>query len=387
MTQAREPRVAIIHYWLVNMRGGERVLEALCRMYPQAVIYTHVLDRDKLSPLLQGRDIRTTFIQRLPMAARLYRYYLPLMPLALEQLDLSAYDLVISSESGPAKGVITRADCVHLCYCHTPMRYLWDFYPQYLASAPPPVRPLMRLLFPRLRQWDVLSAGRVDHFVANSATVARRIRKHWRREASVAYPPVDVRTFVPSAEPRGEYYLCLGELVEYKRADLAVRACARLGRPLVVAGDGPCRDALAAAAGPMTRFVGRQTWEEVARLYAGCRALLFPGEEDFGMVPVEAMAAGAPVLAYGRGGAVETVLDGVTGLFFAEQSEDALCQAILDFERREESFDAARIRRQAMNFDETRFIAAMRAEVERAVRTVQGTSKEGRPDSVENRHS
>lgn len=368
MTDRPEPKVALVHYWLVGMRGGERVLEALCRMYPQAIIYTHVLDKAKLSPLLRRHDIRTTFIQRLPLATRLYRHYLPLMPLALEQLDLSGYDLVISSESGPAKGIVTRADCAHVCYCHTPMRYLWDFYPQYLAAASPPVRPLMRLLFARLRRWDVLSAARADRLAANSAAVARRIRKHWRREASVIYPPVDTRAFAPPAGPRGDYYLCLGELVEYKRTELAVRACARLGRPLVVAGDGPRRKALEAEADPGTRFLGRVSEEEKARLYAGCRALLFPGEEDFGMVPVEAMAAGTPVLAYGRGGAVETVLDGVTGLHFAEQSVDALCEAMQEFERRERDFDAVRIREQALSFNESRFAAAMRAEVELALR-------------------
>ena len=356
-------RVALIHYWLINMRGGERVLEALCRMFPQADIFTHVVDRAKLSPFLQQRNIHTTFIQRLPASTRLYQKYLPLMPFALEQLDLTDYDLIISSESGPAKGVLTRADSTHVCYCHTPMRYLWDFYPQYLAEASVPVRLLMRPLCTGLRQWDVLSANRVDHFVANSVTVARRIRKHWRREAHVVYPPVDTETFIQLSQPRQDFYLCLGQLVEYKKVSLAVQACSRLARPLVVAGDGACRKALEAQAGPTVRFVGRQSLENVRQLYGQCKALLFPGEEDFGMVPVEAMATGAPVLAYGRGGATETVLDGETGLLFAEQSVDALCAAILEFERRRADFDPQRIREHALSFDEARFRSAMQAEI------------------------
>lgn len=348
-------KVALVHYWLVNMRGGEHVLEALCRLYPQADIFTHVLDRERLSPLLRERAIYTTFIQRLPASRRLYQKYLPLMPLALEQLDLTGYDLVISSESGPAKGVLTRTESTHICYCHTPMRYLWDFYPQYLASASPLVRLAMRPLCSRLRQWDVLSANRVDHFIANSRTVARRIRKHWRREAAVVHPPVDTSAFPLRTAGRKEYYLCLGQLVDYKRVDLAVRACTRLNRPLVVAGEGEARASLEALAGPTVRFVGRRDGADIGRLYAGCRALLFPGEEDFGIVPVEAMATGAPVIAYGRGGVTETVIEGATGLFFEEQRVESLVAAIEDFERRESGFDPAVIRARALAFSGERF--------------------------------
>ena len=359
----RQPRVALIHYWLVNMRGGERVLEALCRMFPQADIFTHVVDRQALSPLLRERNIHTTFIQKLPGSVRHYQKFLPLMPLALEQLDLGGYDLVISSESGPAKGVLTRADCPHLCYCHSPMRYLWDFYPHYLAAASAPMRLAMRPLFSRLRQWDVLSANRVDHFVANSATVARRIRKHWRREAAVVHPPVDVHSIPLGAEAREEYYLCLGQLVDYKMVHLAVEACTRLGKKLVVVGEGECRKKLEALAGPTVVFAGRAGQAQVVEQYTRCRALLFPGEEDFGLVPVEAMAAGTPVLAYGRGGATETVVDGATGLFFHEQHVDSLCAAIQEFERRRGDFDPARIREHALRFDEARFAAGMHAEI------------------------
>ena len=218
-------KVALVHYWLVNMAGGEKVLEALCRLYPQADIFTHVVDREKLLPEFRRHKISTTFINSLPASRRLYKKYLPLMPHALEQLDLTDYDLVISSESGPAKGVITRPDCLHVCYCHTPMRYLWDNWPAYMRSTGRLSRLAMRLLLPSLRQWDCLSAQRVDHFVANSRHVARRIRKYWRREAAVVHPPVDTNAFTPRAEPGGEHYLCFGRLASYKRVDLAVEVC------------------------------------------------------------------------------------------------------------------------------------------------------------------
>ena len=243
-------KVALVHYWLVNMAGGEKVLEALCRLYPQADIFTHVVDREKLLPEFRQHKISTTFINSLPASRRLYKKYLPLMPHALEQLDLTDYDLVISSESGPAKGVITRPDCLHVCYCHTPMRYLWDNWPAYMRSTGRLSRLAMRLLLPSLRQWDCLSAQRVDHFVANSRHVARRIRKYWRREAAVVHPPVDTKAFTPRAEPGGEHYLCFGRLASYKRVDLAVEVCTRLGRPLVVAGDGEMMQQLKAKAGP-----------------------------------------------------------------------------------------------------------------------------------------
>ena len=359
-------RVALVHYWLVGMAGGERVLEALCRMYPQADIFTHVLDRRALSPDIAGHHIETTFINRLPGSRKQYQRYLPLMPLALEQLDLTGYDLVISSESGPAKGVITRADSLHVCYCHTPMRYLWDTWPDYMASAGALTRLGMRLLLPGLRRWDLASSFRVDHFVANSRTVARRIRKHWRREAAVVYPPVNIAAFTARERPGGEFYLCLGRLTHYKRVDLAVKACSRLNRPLVVVGKGEALKTLQAEAAPCVRFPGRQDDVAVADLLARSKALLFPGEEDFGIVPLEAAASGTPVLAYGRGGATETVCDGVTGLFFTEQSVEAVEAAILEFERRERDFDPQLLRRHAESFGEERFRQEFARQVELA---------------------
>lgn len=357
-------RVALVHYWLVAMGGGEKVLEALCRLYPQADIFTHVVRPETLLPEFRRHTIRTSFINALPYSQRLYQKYLPLMPMALEQLDLTGYDLVISSESGPAKGVITRPDALHVCYCHSPMRYLWDNWPVYLNNAGMVTRGLSRLLLPRLRQWDVLSAQRVDHVLANSRHVARRIRKYWRREASVVHPPVDTATFTAREAHGGEHFLCFGRLTHYKRVDLAVRVCTRMHLPLVVIGEGEMRRRLEAEAGPTVRFLGRQDTETVREVMARSRALLFPGEEDFGIVPVEAMSAGVPVIAYGRGGATETVLHQQTGLLFAEQTEDSLQAAMEEFLQREQDFDPQRLHAHAERFSTQHFCDAFAAEVE-----------------------
>lgn len=364
--QSGSLRVALVHYWLVGMRGGEKVLEALCRMYPQADIFTHVLDRDSLSEELARHDIYTTFIDRLPAARRMYQKYLPLMPQALSRLNLLDYDLVISSESGPAKGVITRSDSLHLCYCHTPMRYLWDLYPEYYQRAGVLSRLGMRLFVPGLRRWDVESAGMVDAFVANSRTVARRIRKRWRREAAVVHPPVDIDAFPVREAPGGEYYLCMGQLVRYKRVDVAIEACARMGRKLVIVGGGEEMKRLKALAGPDVLFTGRADDAALAGWLRGARALLFPGEEDFGIVPVEALASGVPVLAYRRGGALETVRDGVGGLFFDQQTPEALMDCMAAFERREQDFAPQTLRACAADFNESRFRREFRHQVELA---------------------
>jgi glycosyltransferase involved in cell wall biosynthesis len=347
-------KIAIIHYWLVGMRGGEKVLEALCDIFPGADVFTHVHRPAKLSQTLNRRSIRTTFIDRLPFAGTQYQKYLPLMPLALEQLDLSAYDLVISSESGPAKGVITRPDALHLCYCHTPMRYVWSMYHEYLAEANPFIRRIMPLVAHRLRQWDFQSAARVDAFAANSRYVARQIGKYYRRDAEIIHPPVNIAGFAPSQEI-GDFYLYVGELVRYKRVDLAVAAANALGRPLVVIGAGKDAAFLRAMAGPTVIFLGRQDDDVVRRYYATCRALIFPGREDFGMVPVEAMASGRPVLAFGAGGALETVIDRKTGLLFAEQTTESLVAAILAFEEREREFSPAVLCDHASRFSPSLF--------------------------------
>ena len=349
-------RVALVHYWLVGMRGGERVLEALCRLFPEADIYTHVYCPEAVSETIRSHRVRTTFIQGLPNARRWYKRYLPLMPLALEQLDLRGYDLVISSESGPAKGVIVEPDTPHLCYCHSPMRYLWDQYPGYLEGRDAFTKAVMRATFHYLRIWDESSAARVDGFMANSAYTAARIRKYWRRESSIVYPPVAVERFQVSEADEG-YYLWLGELVGYKRPDIAVDAFSSSGRRLVMAGKGEELGRLKRRAGPSVEFFGPANDVEVAGLLAGCRALVFPGVEDFGIVPVEAMAAGKPVIAYRKGGASETVIEGKTGLFFDEQSPAALAAALAGLESGRVRFDPSVIRARAQEFGEPAFRA------------------------------
>ena len=351
-------RVAIVHYWLVTMRGGEKVLEALLDLFPQADIFTHVYVPGAVSPGIRARKVSTSFIQKLPFAAGGYQKYLPLMPLALEQFDLRGYDLVISSESGPAKGVLTGADTLHICYCHTPMRYLWDFYQEYLERSGPLTRLALRLFGHRLRLWDALSAQRVDYFAANSHNVARRIAKHYRRDSTVIHPPVDVSAFAPAggAYPEPEdYYLYVGQLTGYKRADLAVQACTRANRRLIVVGEGEERQKLARMAGPTVSFEGRLDGQALCARLQSCRALLFPGEEDFGIVPLEALAAGRPVIAYGRGGALETVSHGKTGLLFEEQSVPALCDAMDIFESGQYAFESAALTREAERFSRQRF--------------------------------
>ena len=352
------PRVAIVHYWFVAMRGGEKVVEALCRMFPQADLITHVVDREILSPTLARHRIIETRIGRLPMARRMYQKYLPLMPRALEEVDLTGYDLVISSESGPAKGVIAPPDAPHLCYCHSPMRYLWDQYHVYRNGAGMVTRAAMPMLAHRLRQWDVTSAQRVDGIAANSRFVADRVRKYWRREAEVVAPPVAVEDFapVPAAE-RGDFYLWAGELAPYKRPDLAVEAFRRLDKPLVVIGgpDATVRQ-LQAKAGPRTTFLGKQPFAELKSHMARCKALIFPGEEDFGIVPVEVMASGRPVIAYGRGGIRDSVVEGETGLFFDTQSVAALVEAVERFEASGlDQVDPALCVARARRFDEAAF--------------------------------
>lgn len=355
-------RVAIVHYWLLRMRGGEKVVEALCELYPEADLFTHVYDERGVSETIRRHRVRTTFIGRLPWARRWYQRYLPLMPTALEALDLTAYDLVISSEAGPAKGVITRPDALHVCYVHSPMRYLWDQYHAYRAGAGAVVRTLMPWVFTGLRQWDVTSAARVDHFIANSSAVAQRISKFWRRQAEVLNPPVDVARFRPRQEP-GEFYLHVGELVPYKRVDLAIAACRKLNRKLVVIGDGPERARLERLAdGADVVFLGKASDSEVADAMARCRAFLFPAEEDFGIVAVEAMAAGRPVIGFGRGGSIDSVIDGETGLFIQEQTAEALAAAITRCETMR--FDPDRCAAHAETFSRARFKQRFKARVE-----------------------
>lgn len=347
-------RVAIIHYWLVGMRGGEKVVEALCNLYPDADIFTHAYAPGAISPTINAHRVQTSFISKLPRATTKYKSYLPLMPMALEQLDLRGYDLIISSESGPAKGIIPPSDALHICYCHSPMRYIWNMYHDYRDRTGPLTRMLMPALAHYVRNWDAISAGRVHEFIANSSTVARRIEAYYHRPATVIHPPVDTAAFerVPP-EQIGDFHLMVGELVRYKRPELAVEAFNQIRKPLVVIGGGEMLRELRGMAGPHVTVLGPQPFNVLKHHYARCRALIFPGEEDFGIVPLEAMASGRPVIAYGKGGVTETVIDGVTGSFFYEQSSAALIDAV----RRCEAMmpDPDRLVRRAAEFGVDRF--------------------------------
>jgi glycosyltransferase involved in cell wall biosynthesis len=361
-------KVAIVHYWFIELRrGGEKVIDSLCKLFPQADIFTHVLDEKVFPDLVANHRVRTSFIQRLPYARKekVTAYYLPLMPLALEQFDLSNYDLVISSESGPAKGVIVSEDCVHICYCHSPMRYIWNKYAEQIRWSPALLSWPMRLSAHYLRLVDYASAARVDQFVANSTAVARRIEKYYRRSCRVIFPPVDVSDFaLAEAE---DYYLYCGQLTPYKRPDLAVDCFNNLGLPLRVIGDGEMLAALKRRAKTNIQFLGRVTDDQLRYHLARCRALVFPGEEDFGIVPVEAMASGRPVIAYRRGGALDTVVDGVTGVFFLEPSVDALAGAVQRYQTMIDDFDPQLITRHASAFDTCHFMEQMTEVVQRAL--------------------
>lgn len=356
-------KVAIIHYWLVGMRGGEKVIEALCEMYPQADIFTHVYVPEMVSDRIRQHRIIPTFINSLPRASRMYKTYLPLMPLALEQLDLRGYDLVISSESGPAKGIIAPSDAVHVCYCHSPMRYIWNMYHDYRHSAGRVARLMMPPLTHYLRMWDVTSAARVDSFVANSATVASRIHRYYGAPSVVIHPPVDTGAFsIAAPSELDEYYLMAGELVSYKRPDLAVRAFNEMKLKLVVIGGGEMLDEIRRLAGPTVTVLGAQPFGVLKQHYARCRALIFPGEEDFGMVPVEAMASGRPVVAFGRGGATETVATGLSGVFFTHQSVEAISSAVGSLA--DIKTDPDKIVAHANQFGRDQFFQKMRAHID-----------------------
>ncbi len=362
-------RIALVHYWYVQRRGGERVLEVLADMLPQADVFMLLHDASAFAEPMKGHRITTSFLQKLPQVKRYYRALLPLYPLALEQLRLDSYDLVISHEAGPAKGVITPARTCHICYCHSPMRYLWDMYHDYKDKTPLGIfgRTAFSLACHYVRQWDYASAARVDHFAASSENAARRIRKYYGRDSEVIYPPVDLDAF-SVADSHDDFYLVVSPLVGYKRIDLAIEACNELGRRLIIIGNGPERSALQKMAGPSVTFLGYQPSAVVCEHYRRCRAFLFPGEEDIGLTPIEAQASGRPVIAFGRGGVLETVIgafqgDSVpelaTGLFFEEQSLKSLAEAILRFEAVEDRFSPQFIRTHVEKFDKRHFIDKM----------------------------
>ena len=368
----RFPRVAVVHDWLTIPGGSEQVVLELLEMFPQAELFTSVYDPGPWPAQIKNRTVHSSFLNRIPGAVRHYPKLLPLMNRAFRSFDLSSFDLVLSSSHACAKNVRTPPGTLHVCYCHTPMRYAWD--EGFLDGED--VGGLTRLLLPpllaRLRRQDLAGAGGPDVFVANSRHVANRIERYYGRSAEVVHPPVDVEHFLGLRRTPEDFYLVFGRVVPYKRVDLAVAACAGLSRQLRVAGGGRALEAVSAGAGEDTRFLGKVSEAERDRLLGGARALLFPGEEDFGIVPVEAQAAGVPVIAYGVGGAAESVLDGRTGVLFAEQTVAGLEAAIERFEALD--IDEQPLRENATRFGRDRFRAEMAAVIDRAHGAHEGSA-------------
>jgi len=353
-------KIALVHDYLIQDGGAERVLQVFQQMWPEAPTYALFYDPERIGSGFEGKDIRTSFLQDVPLALRRYKWFMPLMPAATENYDLSGYDVVLSSTSAFAKGVITRPDTLHFCYCHTPTRYLWSDTHSYVKELglPAPVKKLVPYLLSRLRIWDRQAAERVDRFIANSETVRQRIRKYYQRDSVVIHPPVETSRY--SAAPKTEnYYVAGGRLVAYKRFDIVVQAFNKLGIPLKVFGIGPEIDKLRAAAHKNIEFVGKVGEQEKAELYRKAIAYLHPQEEDFGITAVEAMASGRPVIAFRKGGAAETVVEGVTGAFIEEQSWEELANEIIRFEP--EKFDPTAISEHAAKFDTEKFKEKIRA--------------------------
>ena len=363
-------RVALVHDWLTGMRGGEKCLDVLCELLPNAPLYTLVHVPGSVSPRIEARRIVTSFVQRLPNAAAGYRRYLPLFPAAVERFDLGAYDLVVSTSHCVAKGVIPAPHAQHVCYCHTPMRYVWDQFDAYFGPGRTGLPTRLAALACRgmLQRWDVRTASRVQTFIANSEHVRGRIRRYYGRDARVIHPPVDCAGFTPDPQSPGDYFLVVSAFAPYKRIDIAIDAARAAGVRLVIVGQGPDAARLERRAlGSRVEFLPWQSGADLARLYAGCRALVFPGEEDFGISPVECMAAGRPVVALGRGGALETVRDGVTGLLVGSENPGEWAQALRTFDPAR--FDPALLRAHALQFDR----AAYRAHMQDLLETTAAT--------------
>ncbi len=366
-------KIALVHDYLVQYGGAERVLSAFREVFPEAPIYTLIHDREAVHGRFDDARVHTSFLQRLPGVRRAHRVFPLLMPAAIEQFDLSGFDVVLSDSASFAKGVLTGPDTVHISYIHTPMRYAWDDCQKYTEDFgfPRPIRRLVPFLVSPLRIWDRASADRPDLVLANSGFVAERIRKYYGREARVIPPPVDSERFFVS-ETHGDYFLMVGRLIAYKRFDIAVRAFTRLGLPLRVVGRGPELSKLRKLAGPNVEFLGRVPDEELARQYARCRAFVFPQEEDFGIVAMEALASGRPVIAYRGGDIEERIEEGVSGIFFDRQTPEAIMEAVSRF--RDDDFDPVRIRESALPFDRESFKRIIREYVEEAVNRKRSTA-------------
>lgn len=365
-------KVALVHDWLMSMRGGEKCLEMLCELFPKADLYTLLYHKKKLSEAIERMKINTSYIQRLPRVLKYYRYYLPLFPTAIETFNLKGYDLVVSSSHCVAKGVLTPADTLHICYCFTPMRYIWDMQSEYFKISTGRLGSFITSFFASyLRTWDEASNRRVSSFIAISKHVQKRIQKFYGRPSEVIYPPVDCDFFSPSSKGPDEkdYYLMVTAMAPYKRVDLAIQVFNLLKKPLVIIGDGQEMKGLRRMAKKNIEFLGWQSDEKVREYYQGCRAFIFPGEEDFGISPVEAQACGKPVIAYGRGGILETVIpyprENCTGVFFDHPQPESLMHAVVLFERNAGRFDPEVTRRNALRFHKNRFKDEIRSLVEK----------------------
>lgn len=369
-------KVAIVHDWLVNYGGAEDVVAAILELYPEADIFTLVYDKKKMGSHFSKNKIYTSRLQKIPFATRLYTKLLNFMPKAFEEFDFSGYDLVICSSSSCAKGVITPPTVPHIAYVHTPMRYAWDLFYDYKKRSGRLTRHFMNKWMPAIRQWDFISSQRIDSICANSKYISRRIKKFWNRESTVIYPPVntDFYSYNPNVK-REDFYVFFSRLVPYKRADIAIQACIKSGKKLVVIGGGSQLQELKklAAKNSLVEFTGRISDEKVRDYLQRCRALLFCAEEDFGIIPVQAQSCGSPVIAYGKGGARETVVENKTGLFFGEQNAESLAKAIGQFEEANSAgtFDPAVIAEHAQKFSRCRFSKEFKDFCEKTIKTLE----------------
>jgi len=362
--------IALIHDHLAQLGGAEKTLKAFTETFPQAPIYTLLYRAEHVESFFFGQTIHASFLQQLPGGVSRYQWFMPLMPSAVESFDLGGYDMVLSSASSFAKGVITPVGATHVCYCHTPTRYLWHYNHQYIdeLTAPRFLKKIISLYLSRVRQWDVAAAGRVDHFIANSQTTRRRIRKYYGRDSIVIHPPVDTHLFAVT-DAIQNYFVTGGRLTPYKRFDLAITAFNKLQLPLYLFGSGPDERRLRRLAGPTIRFLGQVTDEQKAAYLSACRAFIHPQEEDFGITQVEALASGRPVIAYDGGGASEVITDGETGILFSQQSWEALAEAVIRFLHTDTfDFDSLRIKLSAERFGVARF----KRQIEEYINTIYG---------------
>ena len=356
-------KVAIVHHWLIKMGGGEKVVEYLCDLYPEADIYTHVYDKSKISNKINKHRIKTTFIGSLPFSKRYYKHYLPLMPLALKLLNLEKYDLIISSESGPSKGFKKRKNAFHVCYCHSPMRYLWDLNNEYNQKFNFLEKVISGFVFPLLRKWDVKTAKNIDLIIANSNFVSKRISDYWMQKSKVIHPPINYANFNIS-DNIDDYYLVLSRHVPYKKIDLVIQAFNTNNKKIIIIGEGPdTKKIKKLSKSEKIIFLGWLDDESKKQYLSKCKALLFPGIEDFGIVPIETMASGRPVIAYKKGGAMDYIKENINGLFFDDQSPESLNSKILEFENKYEEFDSKTIRDSVEKFDKDYFYKKIKAEI------------------------